>query len=227
MLPRDKLSTIIKVNVYSYVPLIDNIYKCVQLCSSVTMTMYDPVAKDSTVTRTVRIDEAYDEVLRYEADRQGISVNTLVDRILRRYSVSYRFFENLGAVTISPHTFSDMLAVLEEEEIRAIARSAGMERPKELILKRGLPLTYENAVWYVTELLGDNSGWFRTTYYVREEEDIIHLSHNQVVGWSIFLKEYIGAFFKEVIGVILDAEVVGSSVTFTINKSKIRRDKMS
>jgi len=191
------------------------------------MTVYDPVAKDSTVTRTVRIDEAYDDVLRYEADRQGISVNTLVDRILRRYSVSYRFFENLGALTISPHTFSDMLAVLKEEEIRAVARLAGMERPKELILKRGLPLTYENAVWYVTELLGDNSGWFRTTYYEREEGDIIHLSHNQDVGWSIFLKEYIGAFFKEVIGIIPDAEVVGSSVTFTINKSKIRRDKMS
>ena len=197
------------------------------MCSIVTMTMYDPIAKDSTVTRTVRIDEAYDDVLRYEADRQGVSVNTLVDRILRRYSVSYRFFENLGALTISPHTFSELLSVLEEEEIRAIARSAGMERPKELILKRGQPLTYENAVWYVTELLGDNSGWFRTTYYEREEEDIIHLNHNQVVGWSIFLEEYIGAFFKEVIGVIPEAEVVGSSVTFTINKSKIRRDKMS
>ena len=197
------------------------------MCSSVNMTVYDPIAKDSTVTRTVRIDEAYDDVLRYEADRHGISVNTLVDRILRRYSVSYRFFENLGAVTISPHTFSDLLSILEEEEIRAIARSTGVERPKELILKRGLPLTYENAVWYVTELLGDNSGWFRTMYYEREERDIIHLSHNQVEEWSIFLEEYIGAFFKEVIEVIPDVEVVGSSVTFTINKSKIRRDKMT
>jgi hypothetical protein len=191
------------------------------------MTVYDPIAKDSTVTRTVRIDEAYDDVLRYEADRHGISVNTLVDRIIRRYAVSYRFFENLGAVTISPHTFSELLSALEGEKIRAIARSAGVERPKELILKRGLALTYENAVWYVTELLGDNSGWFRTTYYEREEGDIIHLSHNQVVKWSIFLEEYIGAFFKEVIGVTPDAEVVGSSVTFTISKSKTRRDKMS
>jgi hypothetical protein len=191
------------------------------------MTVYDPISKDSTVTRTVRINKAYDEVLRYEADRQGISVNTLVDRIIRKYSVSYRFFDNLGAVTISPHTFSELLSVLEEGEIRAVARSVGVERPKELILKRGLSLTYENAVWYITELLGDNSGWFRTTYYEREEADIIHLSHNQVEEWSIFLEEYIGAFFKEVIGVKPSAEVVGSSVTFTITKPKIRRDKTS
>ncbi len=61
------------------------------------MTVYDPIAKDSTVTRTVRINEAYDEVLRYEADRHGVSVNTLVDRVIRKYSVSYRFFENFGA----------------------------------------------------------------------------------------------------------------------------------
>jgi len=188
------------------------------------MSVYDPIAKDSTVTRTVRINEAYDEVLRYEADRQGVSVNTLVDRILRKYSASYRFFDNLGAVTISPHTFSELLSALEEDEIIAVARSAGAERPKELILKRGLPLTYENAVWYITELLGDNSGWFRTTYYEREESDIIHLSHNQVEGWSVFLKEYLGAFFKEVIGVIPDTEVVGSSVTLTIRKPKPRRE---
>ncbi len=188
------------------------------------MTVYDPIAKDSTVTRTVRINEAYDEVLRYEADRHGVSVNTLVDRVIRKYSVSYRFFENFGAGTISPQTFSELLSALDEGEIRAIARSAGAERPKELILKRGLPLTYENAVWYITELLGDNSGWFRTTYYEREERDIIHMSHNQVERWSVFLEEYIGAFFKEVIGVIPDAEVVGSSVTFTINKPKTRRD---
>jgi hypothetical protein len=188
------------------------------------MTVYDPIAKDSTVTRTVRINEAYDEVLRYEADRHGVSVNTLVDNIIRKYSVSYRFFDNLGAVTISPNTFSELLSVLEEDEVRAIARSSGVERPKELILKRGLPLTYENAVWYITELLGDNSGWFRTTYYEREERDIIHLSHNQVAGWSIFIEEYIGAFFKEIVGVIPDVEVGGSSVTFTINKSKLRRD---
>ncbi len=50
------------------------------------------------------------------------------------------------------------------------------------------------------------------------------MSHNQVERWSVFLEEYIGAFFKEVIGVIPDAEVVGSSVTFTINKPKTRRD---
>jgi hypothetical protein len=188
------------------------------------MTVYDPIAKDSTVTRTVRINEAYDDVLRYEADRQGVSVNTLVDRILRKYAVSYRFFDNLGAVTISPYTFSELLSALDEDEIIAVARSAGGERPKEFILKRGLPLTYENAIWYITELLGDNSGWFRTTYYEREERDIIHLNHNQNEGWSIFLSEYIRSFFKEVIDVIPDAEVVGSSVTFTISKPKARRD---
>jgi hypothetical protein len=188
------------------------------------MTVYDPIAKDSTVTRTVRINEAYDDVLRYEADRQGVSVNTLVDRIIRKYSVSYRFFENLGAVTIAPDTFSELLSALDEGEIIAIAKSAGIERPKKFILRRGLPVTYENAIWYITELLGDNSGWFRTTYYEREEADILHMSHNQGVMWSIFLKEYLVAFFREIIGVIPDAEVVGSSVTFTINKSKIRRE---
>ena len=45
--------------------------------------------------------------------------------------------------TISPHTFSELLSTLEEGEIRANASSTGVERPKELILKRILPILQE------------------------------------------------------------------------------------
>ncbi|MBN2335691.1 hypothetical protein JXL21_09030 [Candidatus Bathyarchaeota archaeon] len=189
------------------------------------MDSHDPFAKDSTVTRTVRINEAYDTVLRYEAERRGVSVNTLVDQILRRYSVSYRFFENLSAVTMSVQTVSGLLDLIDMEDIRAAGKLVGRERPKELILKRGIPLSYEAVVWYITELLGDHSGWYRANYYERPKKDIIHLSHALGDKWSVFLSEYMEAFLEEVLEVTPEVESLRDSVTLTIDKTKIKQVK--
>ena len=189
------------------------------------MAFHDPFSKDSTVTRTVRINEAYDDVLRYEADRRGVSVNTLVDQILRRYSVSYRFFENLSSVTMSIHTVSGLLEYIDLEEIRKAGKLVGRERPKDLILKRGIPLSYEAAVWYITELLGDNSGWYRANYYERPNKDIVHLSHALGDKWSVFLATYMEAFLEQVLGIVPEIEALRDSVTLTIDKTKFRQIK--
>lgn len=195
------------------------------MCSYVTMDSHDPFAKDSTVTRTVRINEAYDEVLRYEAEKRGVSVNMLVDQILRKYSISYRFFEYLSSVTMSVQTVSKLLELIELEDIRAAGKLLGKERPKALILKRGIPLSYEAVVWYMTELLGDHSGWYRANYYERPKKDIFHLNHTLGNKWSVFISEYMEAFLKEVLGITPEFESLRDSVTLTIDKGKITPDK--
>ena len=72
-----------------------NLDICVQLCSVVPMDFTNPFRKDRTVTRTMRVDEGIDDVLRSEAQRKGVSVNTLLDQWLTRYVESFRFFELL------------------------------------------------------------------------------------------------------------------------------------
>ena len=75
----------------------------------------DPFAKGKTVTRTIRIDEGYDEIIKYEAERRGVSVNTILDQLLRKYVQSYRYFENLTAITLSSPTLQTLLEVIEED----------------------------------------------------------------------------------------------------------------
>jgi len=191
----------------------------------VFMSIVDPFPKEKTVTRTIRINEAYDEVLKYEAERHGVSVNTLVDQVLRRYSHSYRYFDGLSAVTISGKTLVKLLSNIPEEKMSELGRSLGEERPKNLLLLRGLPLDYNTVIWYLTELLGDTSNWYRATYHHREENDMLHLSHSLGEGWSLFLENYVLSFFKEVLGVIPKTEVLGNSVTFTIDVPKIKKGK--
>jgi len=189
------------------------------------MSLIDPFSKDKTVTRTIRINEAYDDVLKYESERHGVSVNTLVDQVLRRYAHSYRYFEGLSAVTISGKTLERLLSNVPEEKMSELGQTLGEERPKNLLLLRGLPLDYGSVIWYLTELLGDTSNWYRATYHRREENDILHLSHGLGPGWSLFLEQYVLALFREVLGLAPATEVLGNSVTFTIDASKFKKPR--
>jgi hypothetical protein len=183
----------------------------------------DPYTKGKTVTRTIRIDEGYDDILKYEAERKGVSVNTILDQQLRKYVQSYRYFENLSAVTLSATSLHALLNVIEEEEILAIGTELGKERPYELILKRGIKPSYESAKWYILDVLGDQSGWLSATINVRGGNEYIHLSHPFGYKWSLFLQRYFGTFFREIVGVNPEMDVLSSSITFTFKIKDIEK----
>lgn len=187
------------------------------------MKFPDPFAKGKTVTRTIRIDEGYDEILKYEAERRGVSVNTILDQQLRKYVQSYRYFENLSAVTLSATSLQAFLEVITEEEILAIGRELGKERPYELILKRGIKPSYESAKWYILDVLGDQSGWLSASISERGGNEYIHMSHPFGYKWSLFLQGYFGIFFKEIVGVSPEMDVLSSSITFTFKIKDIEK----
>ena len=187
------------------------------------MKFPDPFAKGKTVTRTIRIDEGYDDILKYEAERRGVSVNTILDQQLRKYVQSYRYFENLSAVTLSATSLQAFLEVITEEEILAIGRELGKERPYELILKRGIKPSYESAKWYILDVLGDQSGWLSASISERAGNEYIHLSHPFGYKWSLFLQGYFGVFFKEIVGATPEVDVLSASVTFTFKIKDIEK----
>ncbi len=187
------------------------------------MKFQDPYTKGKTVTRTIRIDEGYDDILKYEAERKGVSVNTILDQQLRKYVQSYRYFENLSAITLSATSLHALLNVIEEEEILAIGTELGKERPYELILKRGIKPSYESAKWYILDVLGEQSGWLSATINVRGGNEYIHLSHPFGHKWSLFLQGYFGIFFREIVGVTPEIDVLSSSITFTFKIKDIEK----
>jgi hypothetical protein len=186
------------------------------------MKFENPFAKGKTVTRTIRIDEGYDEILKYEAKRRGVSVNTLFDQLLRKYVQSYRYFENLSAVTLSAPSLISFLEVIDEEKIKAIGEKLGEERPYELIIKRGIKPNYDSAKWYILEVLGDGSGWLSASINTRAGYEFIHLSHPFGHKWSLFLQGYFGVFFRDIVGLTPEVDVLSSSITFTFKVKDIK-----
>ena len=200
----------------------DNLDICVQLCSVVVMEFKSPFRKDKTVTRTMRINEGIDDILKSEAKKRGVSVNTLLDQYLTRYAESYRFFENLMATVLSPQTLRGLLEFLEEKDAEDLGAKLGKERPLDLLLKRGIQPSYGAAKWYLTKVLGAHSGWFSSSINESEGKELIHMSHPFGIKWSKFVMGYLSAFFNETLGFYPDVQVLSGSVTFTVESKDIQ-----
>ena len=176
-----------------------------------------------TTTRTIRISEVYDNILKQEADRRGISVNSLMDQILRRYIEAQRYFDNQTAIVLSDSTLLELVGFLNSEMLSIAGTNSGIDRPKDRLLMRGLSLNYESAIWFISQVLGEYNGWFRSDYHPGSKEDLIHLRHRLGMKWSTFLKSYIEGMFFELFDIKPDFHVLEHSVTISINKKMIEK----
>ena len=82
-------------------------------------------AKHATVTMTFRIAENIMDVLRLESEKREISINTLVNQILKRYTEWDMYEPKLGMIPIARPLVSALFERLDKEDITDIARKVG------------------------------------------------------------------------------------------------------
>ena len=63
--------------------------------------------RKKTITRTFRIKDDYDLILHEEAKRQNISVNVLMDKIIRRFVLFDRFKDRINIINLPNRTFKE------------------------------------------------------------------------------------------------------------------------
>lgn len=177
--------------------------------------------KRATTTRTIRINELYDDVLKLEADRRGISVNALMDQILKRYVEAQRYFDNQTAVVLSDSTLLELIGFLNTEMLSIAGTNSGIDRPKDRLLMRGLPLDYESVLWFISQVLGEYNGWYRSDYHPGRDEDQFHLRHRLGMKWSTFLQSYLEGMFYELFNIKPRFNVLEHSVTITLDRKTI------
>ena len=86
------------------------------------------------VHSSIRIEEDVFKSLQREADKQGISVNSLINKILKNYLMSDIYFEQLGFLLLSKDflrkTFSELK---DEKRIIEYGRELGLTAAKEFV----------------------------------------------------------------------------------------------
>lgn len=156
--------------------------------------------RHKTTTRSFRINVEWDEILEQEAEKQGISTSSLLNKILRKYSLYSRWNQHIDTIHLSKQMLRKILNLIQVESLAEAGSKSGSLDPINLINTIGLPNDYDSFVYLMTNIFGGPcfAMWFTCFHHKQENKDLFHLQHDLGEGWSIYLEQYILSFLKSI-----------------------------
>lgn len=175
-----------------------------------------------TITRTFRLRQEWDNILQEEASRQGVSVNVLLNKILRKFSLYSRWNERNNDVSLSQQTLRELLKTSQAQQLAEAGTKSGALDAINLVNAMGLEMDYEAFVYLITEHLGgqDFAKWFQCFHHVQGNKDIFHLQHDFGHGWSVYLEKYVLSFLRAITEAEATTRVYDYAVTLEVTRPR-------
>jgi len=170
----------------------------------------------SSTTRSFRVDNDLSKILDEEAERMGVSVNGLVNMILKRYAEFTRFLSKIDLVIINRELLNSLLDSYTEEEIYGLGISLGEVIPRDTILFWKKTLTQETVVDYIEKIIC-RYGYLGTYDEVNQNDlKIIVIRHRLGRKGSQFFHGYLKSALKSTLNIEGSFELTDSSVKVQI-----------
>lgn len=175
-----------------------------------------------TITRTFRIRQEWDSVLQEEAARQGVSVNVLLNKLLRKYSLYSRWSNRNNDASFSQRTLREILKTVQVESLAEAGTKSGALDAINIVNSMGLTLGYDSFVYLITEHLGGPhfARWFQCFHHTHGNKDIFHLQHDLGPEWSVFLEKYILSFLRSMTDTEATTRIYDYAVTLEVTRPK-------
>ena len=154
--------------------------------------------KRKTVTRTFRIRAEWDDFLKKEAERRGISVNVLMNLILRRCTVIDKVARGFNIISLTKRAFRGIIEAIPLEHLALAGEKTGSKDIQNILDVIGLPSNYDSFDYLVTKYFGgpDEAMWFSCYRHFHNNSDVFHLQHSLGREWSVYLENYFLSFLK-------------------------------
>jgi len=161
--------------------------------------MVNPMARGPQPARSVRIDHEVDERLRKLASEQGVSVNALATRSLRRYAEWDAFADKFGFVDMPASIFYRMLDGLSEEQLRTLGRWAGGTLLKEYITFWFKEVRLDTLLEGCPRLIAKYGRLFEYEEHDERGQRTLVLKHAAGPKASIFYEQLLRSAFEELL----------------------------
>ena len=178
--------------------------------------------RKKTITRTFRIRQEWDSVLQEEASRQGVSINVLLNKILRKYSLYSRWSDRNNDITLPQRTLKEILSTVQVESLAEAGTRSGALDAINIVNAMGLKMDYDSFVYLITEHLGGPqfARWFHCFHHTQGNKDIFHLQHDFGHGWSVYLEQYLLAFLSAMTDADAKTRIYAYAVTLEVTRPK-------
>ncbi len=158
-------------------------------------------------------------MLREEAEVQGVSVNVLVNQILRRYALFLRQTDKSGTMSVTTTMLQALLDTLSDEQLARAGATVGPSDVLNMLNVVGRPTTYDSFTYLLIDHLGGNdfSRWFTCFHHPQGGKDVFHLQHTLGRGWSVYLDNYLRSSIKALTSVEVETKIYDFAVNLTIS----------
>jgi hypothetical protein len=151
--------------------------------------------RKSTKTASFRIDDSLLEALLVESESKQISLNTLVNQVLREYIDWYANAPKVGYMIVRKSLMSAMLEEFNEDDIRQLARITS-KQSREINLLFASEYNIDTALKVIEYKMRMSGYVYRKE--IRDNQYVYVIEHGMGPKWSLYLAELFAAEFQEV-----------------------------
>ncbi len=177
----------------------------------------DDTARHATVTMTFRIDEGTMKVLRSESEKREISLNTIVNQILRRYTEWDMYEPKVGMIPIARLLVSALFEHMDEKEIVDMARKIGKNMVHDIALFMKSRMDLQSFLSWFEMRIKTSSIEF--SHNVLENGRHIYvIKHDLGYNWSLYHKTILELIFNEVLQRRIDVTTTPTTMTLIFDE---------
>ncbi len=168
---------------------------------------------------TFRIDSSVVDDLQREADGKEVSLNVLVNQVLKRYSEWDRYENKLGIMPVPKIMLSSLM-----DKAVDVAKSSGIkniEPYRDEIIKKAAEIAFDIMkdsvlfmkkdynLWVVLSVLQDymKVSGINADHIIQERKHIFVINHELGENWSLFTQELLKIIFEKLAKVKIETSI--------------------
>lgn len=168
---------------------------------------------------TFRIDSSVVDELQREADGKEVSLNVLVNQILKRYSEWDRYENKLGIMPVPKIMLSSLM-----DKAVAVAKSSGIkniELYRDEIIKKAAEIAFnvmkdsvlfmkkDYNLWVVLSVLQDymKVSGINADHIIQGRKHVFVIQHELGENWSLFTQELLKIIFERLAKVKIETSI--------------------
>ena len=168
----------------------------------------------SSTSLTFRLEEDSIKKLRDEAKKQGISLNSFVNQVLKSFLEWHIFEPKVGFVPILKPVVKELFTKMSKEQIREIAASTGKDEFQNAVYFMKGKVDLDSFLSWLENRMKNSSIQMSHTFDRNTRIHTYIIKHDICENWSLYLKEIIEYVFNNVLQEKVDTSTSSSMLAF-------------
>ena len=167
-----------------------------------------------TAVLTVRLSKELNDVLLEDAEQNGITASSLVNRIVKKYVEWDRHAEKFKFVSIAAETFRVLVESVDENAAKKIKSLVESGIPEAVTLFWFKKLNLETILKYIS-LYGKYTGQYTSEVDFREGNHVVTIHHEFGKRWSTTIGSDLSQFISRELGVVPQTQTTDNTAMIT------------